>query len=113
MNETQGHIHISTGVTKLLWWLSTILFVMTEAIITIAIFRRHTFHSAQEFLDIYGLPLIAFIPWLVGMRGYSIAAKSVLGSSNSPLTSAVLSRQFLYTQIAGYMLASFLLSGKL
>lgn len=111
MNETRGNVHISTNVTKVLWWLSTILFVITEAIITVAIIRRHTFHSAQEFLDIYGTPLMAFIPWIVGMRGYSIAVRSRAGSSDSELTAGLLSRQFLYTQIAAYMMASFLLRG--
>ena len=86
---------------------------MTEVIVVIGIIRRPTFHSAHEFLEIFGLPFIVLIPWIVGMRGYSIALKSLEGSSDRQFTVHVLSRQFLYTQIAAYMMASFFSRGLL
>jgi hypothetical protein len=111
MNEYQDRVHLSPVITRVLWWLSTSLFLLTEATIIFAISIKHADHSMQEILNICGMPLIAAVPWAVGMRGFSIVAKRFPKSDIGGFTAEVISRQFLYTQIAAYMMWSFFIHG--
>jgi hypothetical protein len=107
MNGTTDRLVVSRPLTRFLWWLSTLLFVLAETMVIIAILRNHGFHSVQDYLNTYGRPLIVSVPWVLGMRGYSLVEKEALKSQSDQFSLALLSRQFLYTEISAYMMLSF------
>jgi hypothetical protein len=82
-----------------------LVFLLTETIVVAMILKQHNDGSPLGYINRFGIPLVVSIPWVLGMRGYSLAIRQFASHNGSAMT--VLARQFLYTEIAAYMMLSF------
>jgi hypothetical protein len=111
MNGARNDLSLSPKVTKLFWWLSTLLFLLTETVVILSILKAHESRSTFYHFRLYTAPLMASLPWVVGMHGYSISKRRLSKIAGDQVESALLSRQFSSAVIAAFVTLSFFFTG--